>query len=101
MAEEAALRDPRAFKQLEERLYAEKKWSELVSAYASRAMSLEDPDQRERLLFQAGQVAEKNLQDPVAAGGFYRRSFDVRRSFTRALGALRALHQDRKDFRAV
>jgi hypothetical protein len=26
MAEEAALRDPRAFKQLEEKLYAEKKW---------------------------------------------------------------------------
>ena len=55
MSEEAAaLRDPRAFKQLEEKLYAEKKWSELVSAYASRALALEDMDQRERLLRRRG-----------------------------------------------
>jgi tetratricopeptide (TPR) repeat protein len=101
MTEEAALRDPKAFKQLEERLYSEKKWTELVSAYASRALALEDMDQRERLLFQAGQIAEKNLQDPVAAGGYYRRAFDVRRSFVRALAALRALHQDRKDWGRV
>jgi tetratricopeptide (TPR) repeat protein len=99
--EEAALTDPRAFKQLEERLYADKRWSDLVEAYASRAMAVEDLDQRERLLFQAGQLAEQKLQDAKAAGGYYRRAFDVRKTFVRALSALRALHADKKDHKAI
>lgn len=99
--EAAALRDPRAFKQLEEKLYADKNWVELVAAYGSRAQALEDPDQKERLFFQAGQIAEKNQQDPAAAIVYYRKAFEVRKSFVRALGALRALVTDRKDWKAV
>jgi tetratricopeptide (TPR) repeat protein len=101
MSEEAAVSDPRAFKQLEEKLYADKKWAELVEAYAARAARLEDPDHRERLLFQAGTTAEQKLQDPAAAAGYYRRAFDVRKTFVRALGALRALQADKKDLKAV
>src|SRR5437763_1644130 len=51
--------DPRAWKQLEERLYLEKRWGDLVQAYSERAEVLEDEEQRERLFFQAGQLARK------------------------------------------
>lgn len=101
MAEEAALLDPKAFKQLEEKLYADKKWPELISAYESRAIGVQDLDQRERLLFQAGQLAEQKLQDTAGASAYYKRAFEVRKTFVRALGALRALHADKKDHKAV
>ncbi|HZU96385.1 MAG TPA: hypothetical protein VFF73_06830, partial [Planctomycetota bacterium] len=101
MTEEAALLDPRAFKQLEEKLYADKRWADLVAAYEGRSSNVADLDQRERLLFQAGQLAEQKLQDGASAATFYRRAFDVRKTFVRALGALRALHTDKKEWKAV
>ncbi|MEZ0228509.1 MAG: tetratricopeptide repeat protein, partial [Planctomycetota bacterium] len=101
MSEEAALLDPKAFKLLEEKLYVEKKWPELVQAYETRAMAMVDPDQRERLFFQAGQLAEQRLQDVTAASKHYKSAFEVRKTFVRALGALRALHADKKDLKAV
>jgi tetratricopeptide (TPR) repeat protein len=84
------------FQAEEKRLRAKGDSQGLVDLYYDRAGHLGDAA-RERMLFQAGEVAQDELNDPRQAEQFFQRAYNVRKSYARALGALKVLHKANKN----
>ncbi|MCO5166416.1 MAG: hypothetical protein M9894_08630 [Planctomycetes bacterium] len=94
---ESVVRSAKLFQDEEQRLQGAQRWADLVSLYAARADAVDDDGLRERMLYRAGEVSLDHLSRAEQAEGFFLRAFEVRRTYLPALGALKAMHLDRKD----
>lgn len=98
---ESVVRSAKLFQDEEQRLQGAQRWDDLVALYSARAEAVDDDGLRERMLFRAGEVSLDHLSRAEQAEGYFVRAFEVRRTYLPALGALKAMHLDRKDRPAV
>lgn len=84
------------FQAEEKRLRAQGDSQALIDLYYDRAGNLGEAA-RERMLFQAGEVAQDELNDLRQAEQFFQRAYNVRKTYARALGALKVLHKASKN----
>ena len=93
MGDQASAQD---FQAQEKSLRARGESQALIDLYYDRSGQLEDAA-RERILFQAGEVAQDDLNDLPQAETFFQRAYSVRKTYARALGALKVLYKAQKN----
>jgi tetratricopeptide (TPR) repeat protein len=102
-AMEAFQRDPKnvpLFNNVCDVLSQSNLWAELLDLYEVAAREAE-PRRAEDLLFEAGEISETRSQDLDRAARFYEQSFFKRNKSGKALRALRALEESRKNHNGV
>lgn len=93
MADPASAQD---FQREEARLRALGNSQGIIDLLYDRAGQLDDAA-RERTLFRAGEIAQDELNDYQQAEQFFQRAYNVRKSYARALGALKVLYKSQKN----
>lgn len=89
-----------AFEAVKEVLTRTKQWAELLKQY-HLAIKHADLKRSERLLFEAGVIAETRLQNLDTAAKLYEQSFLKQKQNSKALRALRALEESRKNHKGI
>ncbi|MDF1660689.1 MAG: tetratricopeptide repeat protein, partial [Planctomycetota bacterium] len=89
-----------AFDAVRDLLTRSKKWPELLRQY-NTAIKHAKPKRCEFLLFEAGVIAETRLQNLDKAAHFYEQSFLKLKQNSKALRALRALEESRKNHKGI
>ena len=84
------------FQAEEKRLRAKGDSQALIDLFYDRSGQLGEAA-RERMLFQAGEVAQDDLNDLAQAEKFFQRAYNVRKTYARALGALKVLYKSKNN----